>query len=276
MADSISSVLPCFKSPPVVETVIGIHFRSLDKLSSAHQGILWERCFRSDFPVLQDRPPLDEVRERFGEELLAPPTIRWRISDRPDIPRLWAVSESGEHVVQIQRNAFFTNWLKSKDLAPYRFYVERKQDFCKKLELVENFLRDDNLGIIEPTSWVITYINHIEYGGLKQIGSEVHRIISSWSNQTSDDWLPQSDKLALEYAFPMPDNVGRLNVHLKPIIQRHDQKQMLRFELSARGSVQESTVKDALKWIDLGHEWVVRGFTSLTTPEMHIIWERNQ
>jgi uncharacterized protein (TIGR04255 family) len=275
MADSSPS-LPCYNSPPVVETVIGIHFRSLEKLTSVHQGILWERCFGSEFPNLQERPPLDEVRERFDDELLAPPTIRWRISDKPDCPRLWAVSESGEHVVQIQRNAFFTNWLRSKEQSTYCPYIDRKKEFSNKLKVVENFLHDKNLGIIKPTSWVITYINHIEYGGLDQIGSEVKRILSSWANQTSDDWLPQPDKIILEYTFPMPGKIGRLNVLLTPVIQRHDKKQMLRLELTARGFVKEETVNDALNWIDLGHEWVVRGFTSLTTPEMHNIWERNQ
>ena len=83
MATDIES-LPRFKKPPVVETVLGVHFRPLGKLTSAHQGLRWERCFRHRFPNLEERRPVEEARERFGDKRLADtPAVRWQVMDRP-------------------------------------------------------------------------------------------------------------------------------------------------------------------------------------------------
>jgi len=29
-----------------------------------------------------------------------------------------------------------------------------------------------------------------------------------------------------------------------------------------------------MEWFDLGHEWIVKGFTDFTTEHMHEIWGR--
>ena len=59
--------------------------------------------------------------------------------NRPDTPRLWAASENGQRVVQIQRNAFFSNWLKTADDAAYLPYSERRQEFSRQLAQLEEF-----------------------------------------------------------------------------------------------------------------------------------------
>jgi len=273
-----SEPLPRFGRPPVIETVLGVHFRPLEKFTSAHQGLLWERCFRAQFPKLEERPPVEEVRERFGEERLAPRMLRWQVSDRPDAPRLWAASENGQHVVQIQKNALFVNWLKTGDDVAYRPYAERRQEFSRQLSQVEEFFRDEDVGQLEPTTWSVTYINQVEYEGFHNVGLAVAKMLGVWANQRSDTWLPEPDKVVLDFTFPMPDNAGRLNVNLVPVVLLANKKQMLRLDLTARGQLKKESrnVASALAGIDLGHEWVVRGFTSLTRPEIHHVWERTQ
>jgi uncharacterized protein (TIGR04255 family) len=271
-----SEKLPRFGKPPVIETVLGVHFRPLEKFTSAHQGLLWERYFRAQFPKLEERPPVEEVRERFGEERLAPAMIRWQVSDRPDAPRLWAASEDGQHVVQIQKNALFANWMKTGEKVPYRPYAERRKEFGQQLDRVAEFFRNEGIGDLEPTTWSVTYINHMEYEGFHNVGPAVARTLAVWANQRSDNWLPEPDKVVLDFSFPMPDNAGRLNVNLTPVVLLSDRKPMLRLDLTARGQLKARDVASALAGIDLGHEWVVRGFASLTRPEMHREWERMQ
>jgi hypothetical protein len=82
--------------------------------------------------------------------------------------------------------------------------------------------------------------------------------------------------LVLDFAFPMPDNAGRLNVNLKPVVMLSTKQSVLRLDLTARGQLKKNDVESALAGIDLGHEWIVRGFTSLTHSEMHQEWERTQ
>ena len=270
-----SEELPRFRMPPVVETVLGVYFRPLEKFTSAHQGLLWERCFRERFPKLEERSPVEAVQERFGEERLAPPAIRWQVSDRPPGPRLWVTSENGEHVIQIQKNALFANWLKPDDEAAYRPYLEKRKEISRQLAHVEKFFREEEIGQLEPTSWCVTYINRIDYEGLDNIGPAVATKLTFWTNQFSDDFLHQPDNLTFSLAFPMPENAGRLNATFKPVV-RKDKQQALHLDLTARGQLKTRDLTSALDAIDLGHEWVVRGFASLTSPEMHDVWERIQ
>ncbi len=273
MSSSIEE-LPRFGKPPVIETVLGVHFRPLEKFTSAHQGLLWHRCFRARFPNLEERPPVEEVRELFDEERLGVPMIRWQVSDRLPGPRLWAASENGQHVVQIQKNALFANWLRTGEEVAYLPYAERRQEFSEQLNQVEEFFRVEEIGQLEPTSWSVTYINHIDYEGLHNLGPAVARTLTVWTNQLSDDWLPAPDKVVLDFAFPMPDNAGRLNVNLTTAVVLSDKRHVLRLDLTARGQLKTKDVASALAGIDLGHEWIVRGFASLTRPEMHQAWER--
>lgn len=269
--------LPRFEKPPVVETVLGVHFRPLETLTSAHQGLVWERLFRPQFPNLEDRAPIAEARERFGEERLAgTPVVRWQVQDRPEAPRLWAASESGEHVVQIQKDAFFANWLRPPHYGAYLPYAERRREFSEQLAKLDEFVRQEGLGQIEPTACVVTYVNHIELGGFEEIGPTLARLLTCWTNETSDDWLPNPDNAIVKLGFPMPEQAGRLNVTLTPVVQRDSKRHMLRLDLTARRTVNPPEIARALEEIHLGHEWVVRGFASLTRPEMHTIWERER
>jgi uncharacterized protein (TIGR04255 family) len=273
-----SEALPRFGKPPVVETVLGIHFRPLEKFTSAYQGVLWDRFFRVQFPRLEEKAPVEEQHERFGEERIAfaGPTFRWQVMDRPEAPRLWAASESGEHVVQIQKNALFANWQKRAESSTYRPFSKRRQEFVQQLGHLEQFMKELDIGRVEPTSWVVTYINHIEYEEVLNIGPTTASVFTVWTNQTSDNWLPLPDKIAMEMAYPLPENVGRLHVTSTPVIRLNDKKEMVRIDLTARGKVKTRDMASVLQGIDMGHEWVVRGFVSLTRPEMHKVWERLQ
>lgn len=276
MTNNIHS-LPRFRKPPVVETVLGVHFRPSENFTSAEQGILWDRHFRQKYTKLEERPPIEEVSEKFGDERLgAFPMMRWQVKDRPDTPRLWAVSETGQLVIQIQKNAFFSNWLKAGDDVAYLPYQERRQQFSRQLNQLDEFFREQSIGQLEPTSWAVTYVNHIDYKGLDHIGSEVARMFAVWTNQFSDGFLREPDKLTFNFTFPMPDHAGRLNVNLTPAVLPKDKRQILRLDLTARGQLQSKDIASALSAIDLGHEWIVRGFASLTQPEMHQVWEREQ
>ena len=255
---SSPQALPRYRKPPVVETVLAVHFRPLEEFTSAHQGLLWDRFFRNRFPKLEERPLAEELQERFGDDRLRTPMLRWQVFDRPPTPRLWAASESGENVIQIQKNAFFANWLKTSDDLAYRPYAVRREEFSEQLSQVERFLRDEGVGQLEPTTWSVTYINHIGYEGLHEIGRATARTMEAWSNKRSDTWLPEPDKVTLDFSFPMADDTGRLNVNMAPAVLLSDKRQILRLDLTARGQLKLKDLTGALAGIDFGHEWIVR------------------
>jgi len=267
---------PKFDNPPVVETILGVHFQRLEGFNSAHQGILWEQCFRQHFPAIEERGPVDEVRELFGEERKVVPAMRWEISGQPATPRLWVASPTGEHILQIQRDGLLANWLKPDDAAEYRPYDCRRADFQRNIEQLDAYVQKENIGKVVPTSCTVTYINHLPCDALDNFSPALAEAITFWSDTSSDDWLPPPDRIDLRLTFPMPEQSGRLNVHIKPAIRRSDQQVVLRMDLTARGTVRDGTLAAAMDWIDLGHEWIVRGFASITHKEMHQLWERTQ
>jgi hypothetical protein len=59
---------------------------------------------------------------------------------------------------------------------------------------------------------------------------------------------------------------------MQPAIRRTDAKEILQLNLTARGKPESSTLQHLLDWLDLGHEWIVNGFTDFTTKAMHDHW----
>lgn len=61
----------------------------------------------------------------------------------------------------------------------------------------------------------------------------------------------------------------------KQATRTKDKVPLLVLELMKTRAIGESASKEAIReWFDLAHEWIVRGFTDLTTTEIQKIWER--
>jgi hypothetical protein len=108
--------------------------------------------------------------------------------------------------------------------------------------------------------------------------SQIERILAPWSGKYSDDFLrhPEQGHTNLRYLIPSQtgEPVGRLHVNLAPAVDMKTQTPIFVLTLTARGRPIGDGVEGALSFLDLGREWIVRGFASLTTPEMHRMWRR--
>ena len=71
----------------------------------------------------------------------------------------------------------------------------------------------------------------------------------------------------------MPEGKGVLNVGLREAIRTEDKVPVFVLELKAKGTASSIKSEDIREWFNLAREWIVRGFTDLTTPEMHELWE---
>ena len=56
--------LPDFQFPPLVETVLSLQFKPLERFSSLHFGLLWHQ-FRGNFPLIEEHFSLPVARESF-------------------------------------------------------------------------------------------------------------------------------------------------------------------------------------------------------------------
>lgn len=263
--------LPDFNEPPVVETVLGVQFLPLKKFSILHFGLYWE-TIKNEFPQSEVRNPLGQVIERF-EAKPPRPFIGLELVSAPEV-RCWFIDASNTRLIQVQQNHFIHNWRKVKDEDVYPHYDNIKPKFVEEWQRFCDFLAKEELEKPEVNQCEITYVNHIEVGkGWKSFG-ELNKVITCWSGAYSGNFLPDPESVNLNTRYIFPDNKGRLHVVIQRAIRQLDAKEVLQLNLTARGKPTSSRLEDITEWLDLGHEWIVKGFTDLTTNEMHKVWGR--
>ncbi len=265
-----------FSSPPATEVLQGVFFESPPGFTSSLQGALWAESFRKIFPDTEEKPPIEETTEWFGVDILRKVgSFQFRVSDKPDAPRIWAKSDNGDRILQLQSNALITNWLKKKDSSEYIHYETRKKDFADRINALQNFFNKEGFGEVQPTSCLMTYVNHVEVKDIAEVPATAVNIFKFATKRDENSWLPAPDQFSLAISYPMPHRMGRLHISANPALQERagkDKQPLLRFELTAKGEPKVKTVEGALAWLNEGHEWIVQGFVDVTKSAWHKTW----
>lgn len=263
---------PEYSRPPVIETVLGVQFRPLANFSVPHFGLYWAKI-QDKYPSYEVQLPLGPIIEEFGEGQWKNVGVNIELMQIPEV-RCWFKDGSGTKLIQLQRDRFLFNWRKVKDEDVYPHYENIKPDFTAKWEEFCRFLTDAGLEKPEVNQCEVTYVNHIHLGqGWKSYG-ELKNVIACWSGETSGNFLPEPESVNIGARYVLPDGKGRLHVLMQPAIRRTDAKEILQLNLTARGKPESSALQHLLEWLDLGHEWIVRGFTDFTSKTMHEHWGR--
>ncbi len=264
-------MLPDFADPPVNETVLSIQYAPIQDFGIPHFGPYWEEI-RSEFSKFQVQPALPPATERFE----GPPQgmgIGIQFVSQPDV-RCWFLDETGGRLIQLQRDRFIHNWRQITGKEKYPRYPIVKKTFETEWKRFCAFLRREKLELPQVNQCEITYVNHIEYErGWKGYG-ELSRVIAPWSGAYSGDFLPPPEQVNIEAHFRFPNDMGRLHISATPVIRVKDVQEVLQITMVARGAPKSSRDEDIFEWMDLGREWVVRGFSDFTAKSMHSIWGR--
>ncbi|HEY5203538.1 MAG TPA: TIGR04255 family protein, partial [Roseiarcus sp.] len=141
-----------YKNPPINELVVGVYFdRDVASLRSEYVGVFWNR-YRRDFPTIAEQPLLTRPINLFVDL----PLIEFS-----NMPRYWLESADGTNLIQIQRNAFLTNWRRRN--ADYPHFDAVKDFFDVTLLNFVAFLDEE---LHEPSPRIqlaeLSYINLIE------------------------------------------------------------------------------------------------------------------
>ena len=257
-----TAVLPSYKKPPVNEVVCGMRFHTPDKLRIPHIGLLWDKI-RAAYPKIQHAPPIASAK---GE-------IQIDQETGVPIPRVWFINESDDQLVQFQFDRFYFNWRRKQ--GDYPRYPHVIKQFESTLNTVELFFKEFELGDFNPIECELSYINHVPKGEGWDTIETLPKVFSDfvWA-QKKERFLPNPANVAWKAEYPLPGKMGRLAVTLNQAIRADDKVPLFVLELNARGFDESADKKDYRKWFDVAHEWIVRGFTDITTSEVHKIWER--
>lgn len=267
--------LPSFERPPVSEVALSVQFDKISGLRSFELSALWKR-FAEQFPKVEEHPPLEPVVEQLK---LGPQSgrIEFSVMNLPPVPRYYFISKSGNELIQVQPDRFGHNWRKTGEGDEYPRYEKIRQQFQANLESFCEFLGSERLGRFSPSQVEITYVNHIVSGaGWEQFG-EIQKVLNVQSLKYSDGFLGEAETISHFERHIIRYNdkpVGRLHIQAEPAYRVTDGKAILKLEMIARGYPLNGNLEGVLTFLDLGREYIVRGFASITTEEMHTIWGR--
>lgn len=269
--------LPDFDNPPVTEVVLSVQFERLPSFRSVHIGLIWQE-FRERFPKTEDQLPLSTVVETF--EIGPPPRVGVKVEtvSLPVLPRVWFQSEDGAQLVQIQPDRFIHNWRKVGEGDKYPHYEKIREAFREELLRFEAFVLREQIGDLRISQAEITYVNHILASEAWSRHGQLSKLLTHWAAPVQE-FLPEPEDVALEIRHLIPDSasgrpIGRLHTTIRSGWRVTDKVPMYQMELTARGEPRALGLDGALGFLDLGREWIVKGFADLTTSTMHTIWRR--
>lgn len=264
--------LPDFREPPLQEVALSVQFMPLDALSVPHVGLLWDR-FRERFPKTEEHPPIEPAVERFGPAQIREP-IQLRVRRRYPTPRVWFVNESETNLIQIQEDRFVANWRKRNTEVAYPRYPLLCKNFFKDFKVFEEFIESQVLGELDLVQCEVTYVNLIEL----PTSLNFNDALTFFQESYSESFLPdlEGGALRLRYVITSSDNPdkprGRLHIHAEL-----ERRSRVRLVLTARGPLLGGEGTEGVRgFFDLGREWIVRGFTAMTSDQLHKLWGRTQ
>ncbi len=264
--------LPEYDAPPVSEVALAVHFAPLERWQSAHAGLYWG-VIADDYPQTVIQPPIAPQIERFDEEPPQAPQVQ--LISGPMMDRYWFITQEGTRLIQVQQDRFIVNWRKVTGDEAYPRYADVIRPlFEKEWRRFKTFVESRKLGSVEVLQCEVTYVNDLVRGQDWSEFRQALELFSYWSGHGSDGFLPLPEMLIKAASFVMVHRQGRLHFNTQRAVRSIDQKEVIKFNLFARGQPKSGSDEDVLAWIDLGREWIVRGFTDLTTKKAHQLWKR--
>jgi uncharacterized protein (TIGR04255 family) len=249
--------IPSYGRPPLTEVALGVQFEALP-LQTRHIGQFWTEI-KEDYPLTQDFPPVPDAGGEPGVSILVMPPLR----------RAFFATSTTEFVIQLQDSRFHHNWRKLSPSVVYPRFPVVFRGFLKAWGLFSDFLKRQGLEEPKPSRYELTYVNEIEVLGSIRIEQAVR--LFDW-NDIGATFLPVPQATNMAWSFLLPDAKGNMNVSTNRLT-RPDGRSAVLLTLACSGpSANESYSLD--EWFGTAHEWIVRGFTDLTTKEAQEIWKR--
>jgi len=268
---------PSYTNPPVGEVALAVYFSPPLELRSVHFGQLWER-WRDRYPRSADQAPLPPVSTvEFGP---GPTGMQVQLIAGTPGSRVWYLSEDESHVLQVQRDRLVLNWRQVAPEQEYPRYDTLRPEFEDALGKLLVFAAEEGLGNAVIRQAEVTYVNPIAISSVTGADG-VAGLLAPWRGTYSDDFLPAPEDMQLLLRHRIhgenDEPIGRLFVDLRTALHQPsgaaaEPENVYLLRLFARGGPLAGGVEDAMAFLDVGHEWVVRGFTSVTTTSMQSKW----
>lgn len=264
------SLLPEYENPPVIEVIFGVQFKELGKLKAPHIGTFWDKIDRKKYPDCEEMPSLMHIIEQYDQPK---PPLSIQSFDVPPLPRHFFITKEKNHLIQIQRDRLLLNWRKLGKGTAYPRYSTLLPRFLECWNDFNGLAEELQVGPVEPDQYELTYINHIPKGEGWDSLRDIEGVHPGFKCDTEDRFLPEPEEVAWRRIYRFAEDAGRLYASMQQAVDKETGNPILVLNLTARG-----ICKDGLEcWLNMAHEWIVRGFTDLTGPKIQeSIWKRTR
>jgi len=251
-----------YETPPINEVVCGLMFEPLKELLAPHLGLLWER-YKPGFTTCKQQPPIAVQIERPEGTL----TEAQMVFDELPLPRVWFEETDGNGIIQVQRDRFHYNWRRINTEDEYPHFDKVFALFAEKLGTFREFVREIGCGELVTKQYEMTYVNHIPLGEGWTSVADIGEVFRDFSWKRDDERM-KPDAFNWRLTFALPNGAGRLHTTVRSAVRNSDKKQILLFDLTARGIGDENSTEKMRSWFVGSHNEIVRAFQELTTPKI--------
>lgn len=266
----MSNELPHFEAPPVVETVLGVQFDRLAGFSPVMAGVFRERHLGESWRYDSTVQRLDE--DKYEERLPFTPKGLRIVTPPLDDVRVRLVNSNDDRMLQLQSTWFLYNWRFIEQQYP-RYDVLRPE-FDSYREAFGHFVNTENLGILKPTLWEVTYVNHIPRGGLWETPKDWERIVPGIFDGVGAVSSAEVETGNFTIAMHLKNVEGRITVKIQHAQIGDDKREALDLRFTARGPIDSNhSLEDGL---DGGRAAIVKSFTEITSRHAHEHWRRTR
>jgi uncharacterized protein (TIGR04255 family) len=262
----VTTSLPEFSRPPVVEVVLGVEFQPLPRLGAVNLAKFTSR-WEIAYPLLFEQMPLPPSPPP-GAVFDAPQMM---VNVGGPAVRIWRMSAAQDQLLQVQRDRLVLNWRRQDETYPH--YDALKPIFSNAYEDLLAFVGEAaDLGPIQPRSAEVTYVNRfgVEPDSTTALLTALaHPPVSSERNgspiaiRMNQLWDRSIGETAASLALDVDATPSVTNGALLTFSYRE--------ALSS-----DSTREDVLSAMDRGHEVVVLTFAEVTSTEMQRVWGRQR
>jgi uncharacterized protein (TIGR04255 family) len=264
----MSSGLPNFERPPVVEVVLTAQFAPLRGFSASHAGLYWRDHLDRNWTRAKDVRRIDDAEERFVEDSRVWREVRYVLADEP--PRVQIVHADNEHMIQIQNSRFSLNWRKQG--SDYPRYEALRPVFQSHWDGFRGFTAGAGLGEVSVNLWELMYVNRVPKGEIWESRRDSDQVIPRFRPPLDD--TPEMSCEGLfkdEWAYALRDRAGRLYI-TTTFGWLPTTGEFLNLQLLARGAVDSHRTLE--QGFELGHAAIVNAFTAMTSEAAHHHWRR--
>ena len=267
--------LPSYLKPPVREVSLAVTLNGLG-LRTVDLGVIWN-LFRAEYPSVEEQPPAPNPIEVFGGQVSAP-QINFQILNRPPVPRLLLLNNSGSELAQIQTDRLGFNWRSGESKEPYPRFPHVLQRFRSVLDTVIAYSnsqpREKGQSIV-ATQCEISYVNEISVGEIGPHG-DPDALLKVWQPiQSSQLGAAEDVRISSRHRLPNDSRTlgGRLLIDLQPVNRIDSTEAIYLLSLTVRGAPSSPDLDGVETFMNMGHELIVRTFSEITTTEIQHEWE---